>query len=349
MSVEDLHRRALSARDRGQPGECGVLCEQALELAASRGDLSGALRVGRTGWYAWKKAGDIDRASGLLDRSCLLLQQAEAADAATLRVGMEIFVLWASRQINTSGITYDALLERMADFEALLEAGGVAHRGDGLHYLRAFICDHRDNLKGALSEIEQAVALKSEHTDETWAYGLETYQRARVGWLRRLGQLEEAEAVIRELLASEQRRRVRVELLGLLARTVLSAGDPDSARRLIGEALAEADQRGLDIEQHCLGAAVDIYRAVGMLDEARRCAERYLMLVEGSQRQAFYICPALEDVINTALDQGDLAAARRYLARGLPLAREEDRRCGSTEQVATFEALQERLDALEQG
>ncbi|MFT5679571.1 MAG: ATP/maltotriose-dependent transcriptional regulator MalT [Myxococcota bacterium] len=324
----------------------GRLAEQALTAAIREDELPLGLRAILLASKIRKSRGDITGCIALRERGVVWLLEARPTLESTLQHGVVLFLYWASGNINNLRGSFDDILERIDAMEALLDAAELSHRRDGLAYIRAMLCSNRDDLKGALSSISEAIELKEAHPNYGWGFSMESYQRIRVSWLRQLGRREEAEAGIQAMLRVERDQGRRVELLCMLARCAHDAGDLDLARQRIGEALQVAALGGLEIEKHCLGASVDIYRACGDFDEARRWAERYLDLVETTGRR-FYLSMALEDVISTALDQGDLAAARRFLDRAIPLAHEVDEGRGATVRVPIVEEQEARLAELE--
>ncbi len=326
----------------------GRLAEQALAAAEQQDALDVGLRAVRLASRVREDRGDIDGCLTLRRRGVHWLLRVRPREESTLRVGVEVFLYQAAASINHLRSSYDEVLEVLLDMEELLAEAELSHRRDGLAYIRSVLCSNRDDLKGSLAAITEAIDVKEHNDSYGWGYSMDVYQRVRVDRLRKLGLREEAEVDIQSMLKSCRDQERRVELLCMLARCAFESDDLPLARERIGHALDVAALGGLAIERNCLGAAVDIYRACGDFDTARRWAERYLELVESAGRR-FYLSLALEDVVNTALDQGDIPAARRYLARALPLAEEEDARRGAVVRVPVVLEQQHRLAVLEAG
>ncbi len=118
---------------------------------------------------------------------------------------------------------------------------------------------------------------------------------------------------------------------------------------------ARSRTRGGRLAEQALAAAVredDLslgLRAIRLACKIRRNRDDISGSISLRERGVRWVLEAQPTAVSTTLDQGDLTAARRFLDRAIPLAREVDERRGAAVRVPVVEEQEARLTALEAG
>jgi len=219
---------------------------------------------------------------------------------------------WVESARLAGGVPVRALFGVLDAGEDYLQAIGRPQWRAGLLLQRALTHRRLGEWDEAVAYAEEALAL---YQDDAPGYTHATY-RWQLGYmLRSAGRPGEAEPYYQAILDDPDTYNPsdrKVALQGL-ARCALERGDLAAARRHALAAVREAEPLGDDSLFDALATAVAVHRAEGDLDAAAVAAGRLLEVARrlGGHYKLYF---AVRDVVDVALDQGDLGQARELLA-----------------------------------
>ena len=219
---------------------------------------------------------------------------------------------WVESARSAGGVPVRALF-------GVLDAGDDYLRAIGRPQWRAGLLLQRGLTHQRLGEWDEAVAFAEEalalYQDDAPGYTHAAHRWQLGDILRGAGRPGEAEpyyqAILDEPDTADNPADRKVALKGL-ARCALVRGDLAAARRHALAAVREAEPLGDDSLFDALSTVVAVHQAAGDLDAAAVAAGR---LLESARRLGghYNLYFAVRDVVDVALDRGDLGQARELL------------------------------------
>jgi tetratricopeptide (TPR) repeat protein len=221
------------------------------------------------------------------------------------------YMFWVDCARYLTGIPWRDLFGVLEAAEWWLAATGRRHWRAGLLLQRALVHHWLGEWDAAVAAGQEAFAVYRPGEPGCTAVG-NRIQLAEI--LCDAGRHEDAQPHLQAVLDDpESDSHSCCAAHSVLARCALAAGDPASARRHAVVAVRLAEPHGENILCEPLQALVAACRAAGDLDAAWQAATRHL---EVAGRVGEHVRPyrAVRDVVDVALDRGDLDTARRLLA-----------------------------------